>query len=106
MKYKHTKGPWTVAIDPNASVATLIGPFKKDHSIYTSGTIAAQAYGPTIGEAEQNAQLIAAAPEMLEVLERLEKHFAITAVGSLHNQQINDLRAAIDFIIKKARGES
>lgn len=95
MKTKHTKGPWVVR---GNTVFDL-----KDRVVASCPDMQGE-----LGAGEQNANgyLIAAAPDMLEVLERVEKHFAITAVGSLHNQQINDLRAVLEFIIKKARGES
>ena len=70
MSTKHTPGPWTVS--PSAKASTLTRVFDK------TGKLVASANGPGLsegGEAESNARLIAAAPDMLQALLVLRSYF-------------------------------
>jgi hypothetical protein len=88
---KHTPGPWAVHPRIKDSVVTGKG-----------GSIADLVGTKSAQEHEANARLIAAAPEMLEVLELLESRWDeivaddVSVTGSIHM-----IRAAI----AKARGE-
>jgi hypothetical protein len=80
---KHTKGPWHVFKDSS---------IYSKHADYTLAEIVA---GMTDEECDANARLIAAAPELLEALQRL-------CADELHTQEKwNNARAAI----AKATGE-
>ena len=67
MNTKHTPGPWNVS--PSAKASTLTRVFDE------TGKLVASANGPGLfegGEAEANARLIAAAPDLLAALVKLE----------------------------------
>lgn len=67
---KHTPGPWKVAISARKATLTRI--------TTTDGALVASANGPGLsetGEAEANARLIAAAPELLAIVQRLSTMF-------------------------------
>ena len=110
MTTKHTAGPWNVYGDDK----TLIG--AKDGKMMLAKTNhrhICQEWSRTVEEAQANARLIAAAPELLAALEQLtektERANTIRHSGGrvtagdwaeLH-QLTNEARAAIE----KARGE-
>jgi len=101
---KHTPGPWSV-IPPDenskswfvgrdrlgASIGTVPEHFKDDRTFY----VCCFRYFP-IDDAEANANLIAAAPDMYEVLEDLLKY-----KGVMSDESVARARSAI----AKARGE-
>lgn len=97
---EHTKGEWTVRKDGKKKweIEFSIWAVKKcslcDHSVDTRiiGDIRESAVG--LEEAEANAKLIAAAPEMLEVLETIENDA---------NQVPEWLWLRIKAVIKKAK---
>ena len=67
MNTKHTPGPWTVSPSARASTLTRIFSVNEERLV-------ASASGPGLsesGEAEANARLIAAAPELLAALQTL-----------------------------------
>lgn len=85
---KHTPGPWR--IDPD------------NFNVYSDGLLA-QVYGHTHnGERLANAQLIAAAPELLETLEMAQK--AIKGGCETENDR-QGLLDIISAIMAKAKGE-
>jgi hypothetical protein len=95
MNYKHsfTKGPWTAEYatkDDLAIVTSQIPPYK---------TVCTIECNSPVGEQNHTAALIAAAPELLELL------------MSVGNQLTSDdehptLLASINAAIKKAKGEN
>jgi len=95
---KHTKGPWEYKLQKRieSDISSLAS--------FTCGWV----QGNTDKEVEANAQLIAAAPKMLEVLEKIvlfdenqrDKHG--NKIGASHK----DCFCEICEVIKKAKGES
>jgi len=89
---KHTKGPWDVVVRST----------EKGISGYVGANNSTEVLATVECPNEQgmsNAQLIAAAPEMLEALEE----FLRCGPNAGHNR---DLLELIESVIKKARGES
>jgi len=94
---KHTPGPWTAVLDSGI-----------DHLIVTNGvTIASTSYETHNGDifqkpviskqtAKDNANLLAAAPEMLEVLEGIEKW---------QNGEDNEFHTTALELLKRLRGK-
>ena len=85
---KHTPGPWTVS--PSSKASTLTRVFSVDE-----GRLVASANGPGLsesGEAEANARLIAAAPELLEALELF---LSCKVTNDQQNEAARIARAAI-----------
>ena len=88
MNTKHTPGPWNVS--PSAKASTLTRVFDE------TGKLVASANGPGLfegGEAEANARLIAAAPELLEALHVMMKTFE--GLEAIHNDAYRQAKAAI-----------
>lgn len=105
MKTKHTPGPWKLGkpfgiLDPKKQ---WVG--EPCFTIFGNDETDSKGPSAICGALETNAHLIAAAPEMLTVLERVDKHFRIMAVGSLHDPNVEALRETLEWIIKKAKGE-
>lgn len=71
-KVSHTPGPWKLSQSP-VRISKLGGlPFKSiKNTSSIGGKIIANAFGTTREEAQANAKLIAAAPELLEALRHL-----------------------------------
>jgi len=90
---KHTKGPWSVQGDTYVTVNSLIITHCK------------QAGNTTLEEAQANARLIAAAPELLEALElcleAIQPYYDSDDDGSMEAAASNAALAAIN----KAKGE-
>lgn len=89
---KHTKGPW------------IVSKFNGDVDIFIDtkcGLSVASCYSEEVGmeETRTNATLIAAAPELLEMLDHV-----------FHNYEIKSLPLDINYrileLIKKAKGEA
>lgn len=86
---KHTPGPWELR-------GTRLVTDKH-------GVIIAEKIGSNDGDSESNARLIASAPELLELLERMVRAFNVKEIDPLVAfVTIEQARAAI----AKARGES
>lgn len=98
---KHTAGPWTVGDGHiwHADEATGMG-FRFAPIEFNGGCLAWVASDEGDHEAEPNARLIAAAPELLEACERCIA--ALQANGAPNCEAAKEARAAI----AKARGES
>lgn len=72
MSTKHTPGPWT----NHGRIAQPGLP----HSAVAAKTLLARVYSEAFGDSEQetaNANLIAAAPELLDALENVVKHLVV-----------------------------
>jgi hypothetical protein len=91
MTHQHTPGPWNYD-GPNAQTA---------HIIHVADGEIAEAFSEWISnkQAEANANLIAAAPDMLEALEYIE-----AMVNDGIGDQIN--LDKLEHVIAKARGQS
>lgn len=85
---KHTPGPWTTEDCTDGIAIESGGKYIADVHYHIAGAMSAQ-------ETQANAALIAAAPEMLEVLEMLLAHRGM--MGS-------DSWAVAEKMIKKAKG--
>ena len=90
---KATAGPWFIARDDKSTAMSLVGPIKTNkYHEYKSGIIAAQTYASTLGEAENNAELIAHAPtdltRLIRAVEVLSEALEILEVAV--NDKVND----------------
>ena len=95
---KHTPGPWN--LDNNEGFgANNIWAGHFPHGALPVGSLIATVVGDS-AEADCNAQLIAAAPELLEACEKAER----LIVGYPHLQG-TDAHQALNAAIAKARGE-
>ena len=86
---KHTQGPWHLNQRKDSEGEHL--QISNSDSLDTVCTL----------ENGANAKLIAAAPEMLEVLERCIEAFR----GAMRGSKNDALRTEVEQLIKKARGE-
>lgn len=72
MKTKHTPGPWNVEPEWNPGEGfTITAPTARHRIDGERGCICNFAWSPFVDAKEANARLIAAAPELLEALQRL-----------------------------------
>ena len=88
---QHTPGPWTIGLAPTRGERGLYS-----HVEY----ILINQRVETVEEAQSNARLIAAAPDLLAALEGLAGHLSGIAIPKLAAAYLDDARAAI----RKARG--
>jgi hypothetical protein len=101
MNTLHTKGPWTFVSQcesNNVQHECFLGTINSDR--WNIAAVWGDA-GDTIGEAEANARLISAAPELLEVLSKV--NHTLTAHGKV--QQDTPLHELILSVIAKATGK-
>lgn len=96
MTEKHTFGPWMVAGDGFA----VFGP---DHLIAKCNPIEDEPTDAEWDEAEANAHLIAAAPDLLLALEELA---GLTVIDHTPESLIGRALASADAAIVKARGRN
>lgn len=87
MSTKHTPGPWMIFENGDIGSAAVRTP---EHTVIKSGTVK----GATIGEAMANAQLIAAAPDMLQRLRDIVAAYEVGSASALE-VYITDTRALI-----------
>ncbi len=87
MSNKHTPGPWVIETVPTSvGICHKIGPFpprRPDDVTYRSSCLYADypsGYNPADNELYANARLIAAAPDLLEALERLVTEIILSDV--------------------------
>lgn len=93
-KAKHTPGPWSSLV--YARTAAVHG---------GDGARVAVVYGGGDGDtAEANANLIAAAPDMLEAL--VEAAGVLPVAGHLHPKDLHRVQTLLVTAIAKARGEA
>jgi hypothetical protein len=92
---KHTPGPWSYWSGYN--------PFDKIESQVTAegGDIVIASYNSLIDQGEANACLMAAAPDLLEALEGVERLCSQSGYVGVNGQYLKVVRAAI----AKARGK-
>jgi hypothetical protein len=89
---KHTQGPWKYV--PSTKSGTVMARVEcGDNSVFTVSSHRAD------GQADANARLMAAAPEMLTVLEYFDR------LGPSASQHI-ELTKMVSLVLKMVRGES
>ena len=89
---KHTPGPWRVGVTSDAGEVDVIA----EGGWFVA--VACDSAGD--GDTEANANLIAAAPDMLEALEKL-----VSRIDETRGPTADTALAAARAAIKKARGE-
>ena len=114
---KRTPGPWRArhlyySDHPDNACTEIVAAPKHDNHTATKiaeaaySTVASEYHVSDQDEAEANARIIAAAPELLEALELLHNNFAeyqrINNMGGYDNHDMRMARAAI----AKAKGET
>lgn len=105
MKNEHTPGPWkrghNVSHEPTITAADMTR-----HPVPNGSFIIAQTFGP---DKHDNAQLIAAAPELLTALESMRelmvRDFAAPNAALALLKQWDSLAGQVDSAIAKARGD-
>jgi hypothetical protein len=86
---KHTPGPWRVGREEKYHSFVSCRSSEDDLSDRNAGCWVAEAKGP---DHEANARLIAAAPELLEALERLVR---AASMSNCDSNRIDEARSAI-----------
>jgi len=103
---KHTPGPWWLGRDPShfGSLTSITGGSDSTGGIRS----VAEVGGPDIDEAEANASLIAAAPEMLDALKAMTKLYVDFVnsgdCGCWDPERIDEVKLA-RAVIAKAEGK-
>lgn len=94
MSAKHTPGPWSTASDPCHfdSQTTVVA---------ANGARVAEVTGSAFDEAEANARLIAAAPDLLEACKAFVAHYPMGT-----NPFLDDAFRAARAAIARATGEA
>lgn len=95
MSTEHTPGPWHVTADYCGALAV------NDHLQFPSEFPVALIGGP-LADKRANARLIAAAPDLLAALERVENRLTMAARAFYGAGRAKDLRAALDNWIADA----
>lgn len=112
MTARHTPGPWSIGDENNACCDVLLG---TEHNLTCSlDRRDDNTYAEVISRAEMlaNAQLIAAAPELLDALQIAREFMSIASDWNFHEAEINgEMRSTYDWLevvdaaIAKATGE-
>lgn len=102
---KHTPGPWYVSTEYPIQVMKhmehLVG-----KTAFTDYVVADISEGAFAGEEElANARLIAAAPEMFDMLHKAREAFARKLSGDYGAELLQDFCSDIDDLLNKVRGE-
>ena len=104
MKTKHTPGPWRIQSEYNYGerISLWVDSDPRTHGDTKSGVkiIVSNFHGHNVDEISANARLIAAAPDLLDVLADIVKSFDVESGPT----QAELARAK--YVIAKARGES
>lgn len=108
---KHTQGEWF--LEDRRGVASLSGN-EGNIDVYASVLWIATVHGSHVGpqdpsEAEANARLIAAAPELLEALERASAWLDVLDESGIASNKSDTLGDSIEMVraaIAKAKGEA
>lgn len=81
---KHTKGPWKASHNPSSEIREgfQIGMWERDVTANTGFGPSATGIGETREEADANAHLIAAAPDLLSLAKMFEAHIMGHRVGN------------------------
>lgn len=92
---KHTRGPWFAVEDERGNIGVVAN----------SG-----AYMLTVVQTDEyltpdNARLIAAAPEMFDMLHKAREAFARKLSGDYGAELLQDFCSDIDYLLNKVRGE-
>ena len=95
MSTEHTIGPWNIRDDDEDGVVSIVG---------SSQIVIARVRTATVEPGDGNARLIAAAPELLAVLERVQSMFSYQFEGGLTGCMA-DLSIDVRAAIAKATGE-
>lgn len=99
---KHTPGPWVV--EENSSPPLIWG---NDYEKPVAEVELHRSYADYVdGEAQANARLIAAAPDMLEALENLVAKYNAMQDGNIGAQLTNGDFFAARAAIAKAKGQA
>jgi hypothetical protein len=94
MSLKHTQGPWNMAVNANDKICVWKG----------ASLIAKVEHFPHEG-ATANALLIAAAPELLEILEKIAEAIdQDDRAGQTHDSHCRVLGQYVNQVLVKARG--
>lgn len=110
MSAQHTPGPWSVASKPSSVVGWPVCAELGTEVAYVQTLVFAGQ--PIPKEAQANARLIAAAPELLEALEAVSAEYRRLnpmRTADVHKMGCKCIRCAIDFAdaaIAKARGQA
>jgi hypothetical protein len=96
----HTPGPWTVGT-PNNKTENDIGIHGGDDDGYIICDMQTDGYSDEVQEA--NAHLIAAAPALLSLVERMEQRFSVHE--GCRNCEYKDLLLDIRAAIASAKGD-
>jgi len=90
----HTPGPWYVSLTPDRDEEGWVGPEVYDRDLGVFAVLDGEPETIAQPWSEADARLIAAAPEMLEALERI-----------LAEGLTEETRAVAEDALRKARGE-
>ena len=87
----YTKGPWEIMpthLNDSAFVSDIHAPYQDDPSVNgTDPTVATTRYRHIEGQAEANARLIAAAPDLLEALIEVKEIIELSCSDIVNNQR-------------------
>lgn len=104
---KHTPGPWRFYTEPQPNGCPIVG---NDKGLMVAMLAHSINYPEQFGEAMANAQLIAAAPELLEALQELnnyvtQEQMATDGAVVYSTTQVNRIAFIARAAIAKAKGE-
>jgi hypothetical protein len=94
---KHTSGPWAIRDDDEDGVVSIVG---------GSGIVLARVRTATAEPGDENARLIAAAPDLLKALQDLIDMDVAYQRGPKVEQAVENARAAIARATGEASGDA
>jgi hypothetical protein len=92
MSERYTQGPWSVAENNAVHIGEQVSDLIALVSLYRSGFFIG------VDEQKANAQLIAAAPDLLDALERIAEHYSASLPDHMQEE--------IADVIAKAKGQA